>query len=210
MIDARITSEYVVCGVCLTKNRIVAHKRVLRPVCGRCGYPLPDPFGAQPRFHLFGEWITRHRRTVVATIGLLVLGSLLWVVHGTDERSLSSSNPQTSLPDVTLSDDHGAPVDAVAVVVQPDSSLDGRSERDDLLLRSPPPQADGQSNAVNDSGTPNAGSSTMSGSVVIMVDVSTRSATGHIEAGSSPDRDPSGVVEQIHISDGQDPNGERF
>ena len=31
-IDARITEEYVICGICLTKNRVVFHKKVLRPV----------------------------------------------------------------------------------------------------------------------------------------------------------------------------------
>jgi len=229
IIDAKITEEYVICGVCLTKNRIVSHTKVLRPVCGRCGYPLPDPFGVQSRTQLFHEWIAQHRPALAAIAGLLAIGLLVWLARGREERSSLLSGPPTHQPGATPVDYQGAPIYAVAFVVHREASTDIDDERDDLPPRSLPSRTEWQADGLYDSGSPTVGTGVKSESVVIVIDVCAGRALAHFPASGGHDGewpgvlvssylqpmkgDPSNlpvsphVVERIYINTGLDPRG---
>ncbi len=123
IVDAKITEEYVICGACLTRNRVVSHKKALRPVCGCCGHSLPDPFGAQPRIHSFGKRITRNGRFLAAIAGLLLLGLFAWLVREKNaERWSVASAPSASGPGTTSTEYRGEPVDAISFTVRDGTS----------------------------------------------------------------------------------------
>ncbi len=227
IIDAKITEEYVVCGICLTKNRVVSHRKGLRPVCGRCGYPLPDPFGAQPGIRWLGEWIARYRHALAAITGLLLVGLFVWLAHGKEERSSTLPGQQAQQPIVAVIDHRGAPVYAVAVVVRRETSTDTDDEQVDLPPGSLPSRKESQSDGPVGLRIPNAETWAKSGSVVIVIDVCAGSAEEHLPAGGGHDGELSGVfvssylqpmkddplnllvgphvVERIHINTGPDP-----
>ncbi len=226
IIDAKITEEYVICGICLTKNRVVSHRKVLRPVCGRCGYPLPDPFGAQPGIRWFGEWIARYRRALAAITGLLLVGLLVWLARGKEERSSALPGQQAQQPVVALIDHHGAPVYAVAVVVRRETSTDTDDEQVDFPPGPLPSRKESQSDGLYELGTSNVETWAKSGSVVVVIDVCAGSAEEHLPDGGGHDGELSGVsvssylqqmkddplnplvsphvVERIHINTGPD------
>lgn len=182
IIDAKITEEYVICGVCLTKNRIVSHKKVVRPVCGRCGYPLPDPFGAQGGVDSFGEWITRYRRVLAVVAGLLLIGLLLWLVSGREEHSFLLSGQRREESGRTLADHSEAAVYAVVVVVRREASINTDEERAELAPQSLPSRTDWQPDGLYGLRTPNADAGTESGSVIIAIDVPAGRVREHIDA----------------------------
>jgi hypothetical protein len=226
IIDARITAEYVICGVCLTKNRIVSHQQALRPVCGRCGYPLPDPFEAQSGIRSLGEWMARYRYALAAITGLLLIGLFVWLASGKEERSTSLSGPRTQLPDAARINDREAPVSVVALVVRGEAATGTDDEQGDLLPGSRLSQNGSPSNGLYGPGTPTKENWMKSESVVIVIDVCAGRARERFQAGSGHDGDLPGVfvssrlqqtqgdpldllasphvVEQIHINTGLD------
>jgi ribosomal protein S27AE len=226
IIDAKITAEYVVCGVCLTKNRVVSHRKVLRPVCGRCGYPLPDPFGAQVGIRPFGEWIARYRRALAIIAGVLLLGLIVWLASGREEYPSSLSGLRTQPPDTALINHHGAPVYAVAVVIGRETSADGDDEQVGLPPGTLPSWPELQSASLYGIGT---SSPTTPESLVILIDVCGGRAQEYFQAGSGHEGELPGVfvfsylqqmkddslnplvgphvVEQIYLNTGLDPRG---
>jgi len=220
IIDATITEEYVICSDCQTKNRVVSHKKALRPICGRCGHPLPDPFGAQPRIRSLGKQITRHSRALAAIAGLLLVGLFVWLVTGNQERGSLLSGPQTHPPDIALADHHGEPMDAVAFVVRRERAADN-DERGDVPAKSLSLLEGPQVDIPYGAGTPHPEILTGSESVVIVIDVCASRAQAYTPAGGGRDGElPSvsvvselrpmkgdplnavaspNVVEQIHI-----------
>ncbi|MGO9245942.1 MAG: hypothetical protein ACLPT4_10685 [Verrucomicrobiia bacterium] len=227
IIDAKIAEEYVVCGICLTKNRVVSHRKAVRPVCGRCGYPLPDPFGAQPGIRLLREWITRYRRALAAITGLLLVGLSVWLASEKKEYPSSLlSGPRTEQSDAALINRPGAPVYAVTVVVRRETSTDS-DDPDDLPPGSLPTRKESQADGLYGLGTPNTETWTKLESVVIVIDVCAGHAEEDFPAGGGHDGGPSGVfvssylqqmkddplnpwvgphvVERIHINTGLDP-----
>ncbi len=227
IIDAKIAEEYVICGICLTKNRVVSHRKAVRPVCGRCGYPLPDPFGAQPGIRSLGEWIARYRRALAAITGLLLVGLYVWLASEKKEHPSSLSGPRTEQSDATLIYHHGAPVYAVTVVVRRETSADTDDEQVEFPPGSLPTRKGSQSDGLYGLGTPNAETWAKSESVVIVIDVCAGHAEEDSPSGGGHDGGPSGVfvssylqqmkddplnplvgphvVERIHINTGLDP-----
>jgi hypothetical protein len=171
VIDAKITEEYVICGVCLTRNRVVSHRRALRPVCGRCGYPLPNPFGSQPGVRVFIEWISRYRRALATFSAVLFAGLLVWLASGKEDHSPSLPGLRTEPPEANAIDDRRTPADAVAVVVRRETSTTTDDERGDLPVRAFPSLAESQSSSSYRLGTLPAETESRSESVVIMIDV---------------------------------------
>jgi ribosomal protein S27AE len=232
IIDAKITAEYVTCGVCLTKNRIASHKKTLRPVCGRCGYPLPDPFGAQPRIRSlaeWGEWIIQYRRAFAAITGSLLVMLFVWLVGVREGPFSSLPTPAPQQSHTARIDYPEAPVYAVAVVVHRDTSTDTDDERDDLPPRSLPSPKESPSDGLYGLEVPKGQTWTKSESVVIVIDVCGGRAQEHFQAGSDHPGDLPGVlvssslqqmngdpsdplvsphlVEQIYIQTAPDPRG---
>lgn len=229
IIDAKITAEYVVCGVCLTKNRVVSHRKVLRPVCGRCGYPLPDPFGAQLGIHPFGEWIARYRRALAIIAGLLLLGLIAWLASGRKEYPSSLPPPEMQPPDATLIDHHGAAVYAVTVVIRRESLADIDDEQVGFPSGTLPSGKESPSNDAYGLEMPNTATSTKSESVIIIINVCGGRAQEHFQPGGGHDGELPGVfvfsylrqmkddslnplvgphvVEQIYLNTGLDPRG---
>lgn len=171
IIDARSTEEYVVCGVCMTKNRVVSHRKAVRPVCGRCGYPLPDPFGVQSKIRPLGEWISRYRRALAAATGLLLVGMVVWLAGRTDEHALALSGPRTQQLDETPIGRRGAPGYAVAVVVRRETATDTDDERDDLLSKPLPTREESHSDGWHGPDIPNMELPAGPESVVIVANV---------------------------------------
>jgi len=186
IIDTKITEEYVICGVCLTRNRVVSHKKTLRPVCGRCGYPLPDPFEAQSTNRSFGRRIAQDSRALAAIAGLLLAGLFVWLATGKEERWSLSSDPRTQPPGTTLMHHRGETVDAVALIVRRESTKDN-DEREDLPPRSLPLRDESQLDGRYGLGTPNTEALMRSESVVIVIDVCAGRAHGYWQAGGSRD-----------------------
>ena len=229
IIDAKITAEYVVCGVCLTKNRVVSHRKVLRPVCGRCGYPLPDPFGAQLGIRPFGEWISRYRRALAIIAGVLLLGLIVWLASGREEYPSSLSGLRTQPPDTALINHHGTAVYAVAVIVRRENLADTDDEQVGLPPGTLPSWKESPSDGAYRLETPNTATSTKSESVVILIDVCGGRAQEYFQAGSGHEGELPGVfifshlqqmkddslnpsvgphvVEQIYLDTGLDPRG---
>lgn len=228
IIDAKIAEEYVVCGICLTNNRIVSHRKAVRPVCGRCGYPLPDPFRAQPGIRSFAEWIARYRRALVTIMGLLLVGLFAWLTSGKEERSSALPRQQAQQPVVALIDHRRAPAYAVAVVVRREAPTDTDDEQVDFPPGSlPSSRTESQSVGLYGLGTPNTETRTKSESVVIVIDVCAGRTEEHFQAGDGRDGELPGVfvssylqqmrddpldplvgphvVEQIHLNTGLDP-----
>ena len=199
IINARITEEYVICGVCLTKNRIVSHNKVFRPLCGRCGYPLPDPFGVQSRSRLLREWIARHRPALAAITGLLVVGLLMWVASGKRGHSSALSGRPTQDPVSTLLDHRGVPVHTVAVVVRQETSTDTNDKSNELPPRLLPSEAGWQSDGRYGLGTPNMETWGKSESVVIVIDVCAGRAEADFPASGGHDGAWSGVLISSHL-----------
>lgn len=192
IIDARITAEYVICGVCLTKNRVVSHQKTVRPVCGRCGYPLPDPFGARPPIRSLGEWMTRYRRALAGVTGLVLVGLLAWLVGGKRERSTSISGSRTQPTDA-------ARVYAVSVVLRPLAPAGTDDEQDDLPPGSLPSRMESQSDGLYGRGTPTAETWTRSASVVLIMDVCADRASDRFQDGGGHDGALPGVLVLSHL-----------
>jgi hypothetical protein len=62
-------------------------RKAVRPVCGRCGYPLPDPFGAQPGIRCSLNGLPGIVALLPTIMGLLLVGLFVWLARGKEERS---------------------------------------------------------------------------------------------------------------------------
>ncbi|HTS19455.1 MAG TPA: hypothetical protein VMP11_17900 [Verrucomicrobiae bacterium] len=121
IVDATVTEEYVVCSVCLTRNRVRGHATALRPLCGRCGYPLPDPFSSQPRRRSPWEWLRRHRALGIG-LGVLFAAAFARVVtlYEDDSGPVSEFSPKPARAE--RSTELGPPRDAITIVIRPVTS----------------------------------------------------------------------------------------
>ncbi|HVM59553.1 MAG TPA: hypothetical protein VMV72_01695 [Verrucomicrobiae bacterium] len=194
MINATVTEEYVVCGVCLTKNRVVSHAKAFRPRCGHCGYPLPDPFAAQPGIRAWWEWVRRHRLAAV-TAGFLVTGLLVWAATRSDSDN-SGAVPEFKMEPVPAArgNEHGAPIDTISVVIRPAGptfSRDASASESVMLVIDLAPSG---IPSDSPSGADHGGNVT---SISVLSHLQKTNTAGELPT-DAPD-----VVERIHLDGGQ-------